>query len=99
MLNFEKILKVFAQYLKQDDVIEIVMTQHGYTVLMWDRKQKNWWQAECCATPEKLLDVLLESYSLYMEEKRCCCRRDLTKAEKAEIDAELYRIKSLCEQK
>lgn len=99
MLTFEKILDVFAQYLMQDPVVEIVMTRRGYTVMLWDRKQENWWEAEYCATPEKMLEVLLESYGLYLEEIRCAGNRELTEEEKAEICADQQRIKALCEHK
>jgi len=97
-VTFEKILSVFADYLEHDVIVEIVMTRRGYTVMMWDRKQQNWWEAECCATPEKMLDVLLSSYGMYLEEKFCGAKRDLTAAEQAEIEQTKERMKVLCEQ-
>lgn len=98
MLTFEKVLNVFADYLEQDAVVEIVMTRHGYTVLMWDRMQQNWWEAECCATPDKLLNVLLNSYEMYLEEKICGGKRELTAAEQDEIQQAMNKRKALFEQ-
>lgn len=97
MLSFEKILNVFASYLKKDNVVEVVMTQHGYTVMLWDHKQQNWWQAEFCATPEKMLELLLDSYGMYLEERLCSAKRDLTEAERSEIEAAQREMKARCE--
>ena len=33
VLTFEKVLEVFKDYLASDDMYEIVMTSHGYTML------------------------------------------------------------------
>lgn len=99
MLTFQKVLEVFAQYLMQDSVVEVVRTRRGYTVLMWDQKQKNWWKNECCATPDQLLEVLLEAYELYLEETHCAGKRDLTSEEQEAICIETLRMKTLCKMK
>ena len=97
MLSYERVLNVFASYLKKDNVVEVVMTQHGYTVMLWDRMQQNRWQAEFCATPEKMLELLLDSYGMYLEESLCSAKRDLTEPERSEIEAAQRDMKARCE--
>ena len=96
MLTFEKILNVFASYLMQDKGIDVIKTRHGYTVLMWNSGQQNWCNAEFCATPEKMLELLQNSYGMYMEEKYCGGKRNLTETEKAWIEAEQSKMNYFC---
>ena len=39
MLTFEKVLEVFADYLKQDRLYEVVITSHGYTLMAWESER------------------------------------------------------------
>ena len=36
MLTFEKVLAVFADYLQQDPLYEVILTSHGYTLMAWE---------------------------------------------------------------
>ena len=42
MLTYEAVLKVFADYLKEDTDYEVVLTAHGYTVMGWDKYREDW---------------------------------------------------------
>lgn len=96
MLTFEIILNAFSDYLEQDDVVEVVSTSRGYTVMMWDRKQNDWWNVEYCGTPERMMDVMLNAYGMYLEERCCGGKHDLTATEKAEIRTAQEKMKALC---
>lgn len=61
MLTFEQVLEEFEGYLKEDTVCEVVSTSRGYTVMLWDDRQEEWYDVECCQTPEVLQRVLMEN--------------------------------------
>ena len=67
MLTNEKVLEIFQDYLNEDQATEVVMTRHGYAVMLWDHAGQDWSDVECCPTPEELFDKLLDSYALYQE--------------------------------
>ena len=91
MLTNEKVLDVFKDYLSQGPDYEVVMTSHGYTVMGWDDVGKDWRDVQYCGTPEALRDALLDDYGEYLMYlatlNGCDSNRDLTEAEKAEIQA------------
>lgn len=41
-MTFEKVLEVFNDYLNKDSVLEVVNTKRGYTVMIWDEKDEQW---------------------------------------------------------
>ena len=43
MMTFEKVLEVFNDYLNKDSVLEVVNTKRGYTVMIWDEKDEQWY--------------------------------------------------------
>lgn len=96
MLTFEKVLSVFADYLQQDPLYEVILTSHGYTLMGWEPRKNQWYTAEIMETPEILLDALLCKYAEYLEEQLTDSERDLTAAEQAGIDAKCSRLKALC---
>lgn len=59
MLTFKKVLKVFEQFLFENGIYEIVQTSHGYTVLEWDSRAKEWAGVQLCSTPEEMAEILL----------------------------------------
>lgn len=65
MLTFENVLDVFKDYLREDAEREIVRTKHCYAVLLWDAPAHDWSETIPCETPERLFDILLESYQMY----------------------------------
>ena len=67
MFTNEKVLEIFQDYLNEDQATEVVMTRHGYAVMLWDHAGQDWSDVECCPTPEELFDKLLDSYALYQE--------------------------------
>ena len=67
MLTFEKVLDVFKDYLAADDMFEVVMTHHGYAVLAWDERAKDWVDINACPTSEDLRDALLDGYENFTE--------------------------------
>lgn len=81
MLTFEKVLTVFGDYLQQDSLYEVVLTKHGYTLMAWEPARSTWYSAEYMATPELLLDSLLDAYTSFMEDRITDNERDLTKQE------------------
>lgn len=96
MLTFEKVLAVFADYLQQDPLYEVIFTSHGYTLMAWEPRKNQWYTAEIMETPEILLDALLCKYAEYLEEQLTDSERDLTAAERAEIDTKCGRLKTEC---
>ena len=62
MLTFEKVLDIFKNYLADDDMYEIVMTSHGYTVMEWDGRLGDWADSRLCKTPQDMADILLSGY-------------------------------------
>lgn len=96
MLSFEKVLAVFADYLQQDPLYEVVLTSHGYTLMAWEPKRNQWYTAEIMDTPEILLDTLLCKYAEYLEEQVTDCERDLTMEEQTAIQVKCDRRKADC---
>ena len=85
MLTFEKVLEVFKDYLASDDMYEIVMTSHGYTMLEWDCRMGHWVSLKLCKTPQDMADTLLCSYEGYLE-YQATLGRVLTEDDLAQIE-------------
>ena len=86
MLTFEKVLEVFKDYLASDDMYEIVMTSHGYTMLEWDCRMGDWVSLKLCKTPQDMADTLLCGYEGYLEYQATLGRRELTENDLAQIE-------------
>ena len=87
MLTNEAVLKCFEEYLQKDPDCEVVLTRHGYAVLLWNEPRQEWWEIFSCPTPEALFDKLLEAATQFHT-----CRLlqksgadDLTEQEEAEV--------------
>ena len=65
MLTFEKVLEIFADYLKEDPYAEVVRTRHCYALMMWDPAAHDWNDVIPCETPEELFDEILEQSDRY----------------------------------
>lgn len=87
MLTFEKVLEVFKDYLASEDMYEIVMTSHGYTILEWDTRQDDWTDAKLCRTPQDMADILLYAYTGNLEYQATLARRELTEDDLAQVEA------------
>ncbi|MDE7220643.1 MAG: hypothetical protein K2O45_13660 [Oscillospiraceae bacterium] len=96
MLTFEKVLEVFKEYLQQDPLYEVVFTRHGYTLMAWEPARNNWYSAEYMATPEILVDSLLDAHANYMEDRITDNERDLTEQETAEIKRQCDLLRAEC---
>ena len=96
MLTFEKELAVFADYLQHDPLYEVVLTKHGYTLMAWEPARSTWHSAEYTATPEALLDGLLDAYASFMEDQATGNERDLTEQETAEIKRQCDLLQAKC---
>lgn len=96
MMTFEKVLEVFKEYLTEDTNCEVVLTKHGYTVMQWDEKSKDWFGLEYCATPEDLQEELLSSYRMNEAEKITKARRELTEEETALIEVKTQNLAAQC---
>jgi len=92
MLTFEKVLEVFKDYLAEDTRYEIVMTSHGYTVLEWDSRANTWVGEELCATPEIMRDVLLDSFTGYLEYKAIIANGEVSEDEQIRITEQRQRL-------
>ncbi|MGO5113788.1 hypothetical protein ACTQ33_01985 [Candidatus Avoscillospira sp. LCP25S3_F1] len=68
MLNDESVLKLFEDYLRDNQDIEVVQTSHEKSLMLWDNAAKNWCEVVCCPTPESLFEKLLESACCYKED-------------------------------
>lgn len=99
MMTFEKVLEVFKDYLAEDTNCEVVLTKHGYTVMQWDEKSKDWYGVEYCETPEDLRDELLSSYHMREAEKITNTKRELTEEEASTINSNMQRLIAKCEEK
>ena len=96
MLTFEKVLTVFGDYLQQDSLYEVVLTIHGYTLMAWEPARSTWYSAEYMATPEVLLDSLLDAYANFMEDRITDNERELTKQETDEIQRQCSLLQAKC---
>ncbi len=85
MMTFEKVLEIFKDYLAEDTDSEVVLTKHGYTVMQWDEKSKDWYGVEYCKTPEDLREELLSSYRMTEAQKITKTKRELTEEERRKI--------------
>lgn len=98
MLTFENVLKVFDDYLREDTDLEIVLTKRGYTVLCWDNALRDWSTSDFCETPEDMRDTLVDSYMTFAQGRMTGGQRDLTPAEKQEIENECEKFRRLCDE-
>lgn len=67
MLTNESVLKIFANYLIEDDSLDLLETKHGYALMLWDTTAQDWSDIICCRTPEELFNRLLEFATSYYE--------------------------------
>ena len=88
MLTFEKVLSIFEQFLFENEIYEIVQTSHGYTILEWDSRAKEWIGVQLCSTPEEMAEILLDNLTGYLEYKATLGRRDLTYDDMAQVSAQ-----------
>ena len=95
-MTFEKVLEIFNDYLNSDTVLEVVKTKRGYTVMLWEEKEEQWFGVEHCKTPELLRDALLEGYHDFSEQQLTHNRRDLTNAETLDIQSRCKQLSDLC---
>ncbi len=96
MLDFSKVLDVFKDYLQCDPFYEVVSTSHGYTLMAWEPARKQWYNAEVMDTPEMLAAALLRAYAEYLEDQITGSERDMTKEERAQVDAKCEALKKSC---
>ena len=99
MLTFEKVMEVFADYLKQDPLYEVVLTSHGYTLMAWEPERSQWYSAEYMATPKDLMNSLLDAYANFREDQLTDNDQDLTQQEQAGLDRECSLLRSKCMEK
>lgn len=99
MLTFEKVLGVFADYLKQDQLYEVVTTSHGYTLMAWEPERRQWYSAEIMTTPEDLMGSLLDAYANFREDQITDNDRDLTQQEQVELGRECAILRKKCIEK
>ncbi|MFI3255409.1 MAG: hypothetical protein R3Y63_15340 [Eubacteriales bacterium] len=80
-MTFEKVLEVFHDYLKEDTICEVILTQRGYTVMFWDERQRDWFGMTHCNEPQDMVDVFLMGYSDMIEQGYTKNRREMTEEE------------------
>ena len=95
-MKFERVMEVFAEYLREDEDVTVIQTKQGYSVLVWDEAMRNWSRAEFCETPEILCQLLCAVYSDYLELGITDGGRDLTREEQDGIDAKRREMEERC---
>lgn len=88
MLTFEKVLEIFADYLKLDQELEVCKSRYGYIRVEFSGMEgpEDFCSGEVCHTPEELRDMLINAYQDYLEYGLVAEEeRDLTEQEKEEI--------------
>lgn len=91
-MTFDSVKDYFANYLNEDTECEVILTKHGYTVLVWDNRARDWDTCEYCGTPEMLLQSLIKAYKSFAELKITGAMRNLTRKEKEDIEANCKEI-------
>ena len=86
-MTFEKVLEVFNDYLNKDSVLEVVNTKRGYTVMIWDEKDEQWFGVEHCKAP---------GYRDFLEQQLTHNRRSLTETEILDIQNRCEQLYDLC---
>lgn len=92
MLTFEKVLAVFADYFQQDPSYDVIPNSHGYMLMAWEPSRNEWYSAEFTATPNILLDRLIDAYAIFLEDQATGNGREPTPSEIAEIKTEYKRL-------
>ena len=64
--------------------------------MAWEPVRSTWYSAEHMATPEVLLDSLLDAYASFMEDQITDNERDLTEQETAEIKRQCDLLRAKC---
>lgn len=96
MMTFEKVLSVFADYLKQDTAVEVITTSRGYSVLRWSEREKNWADFEHCSSPEKMFAELSNQYESFRFIQITGYKRELSQEEEGTIQEEIEAMKKSC---
>ena len=99
MMTFESVLNVFSGYLQADPLYEVVLTSHGYTLLAWEPGRNDWYSAEFTATPDILLNKLVDAYANFLEDQITANERELTPLETAEIETKCRLLQEQCRTK
>lgn len=68
----------------------------GYTVMIWDEKDEQWFGVEHCKAPELLRDALLDGYRDFLEQQLTHNRRSLTETEILDIQNRCEQLYDLC---
>ncbi len=96
-MTFEKVLAVFADYLQEDTICQVVTTPQGYTVLYWDKSQEDWYSIVYCKTPEVMRDTFLGGCHDFLEYGFTKARRELTPEEDAIIKQRCEELSKQCD--
>lgn len=94
-MTFEKVMEVFADYLHEDTDCEVIQTRHGYTVLIWDNRAREWDICAYCPTPQVLCDQLAGAYADFAELQLTKGERELTESEQIRIMGECDKLRRL----
>lgn len=95
MLTFKKVLAAFKDYLEDDDCCTVLMTPRGYTILGQDESCQNWAEAEFCATPEVVRDLLLTDLACHLKNKITSCERPLEDDKQEKVQQQENEIAAL----
>lgn len=66
-LSYGKVLRVFSGFLKQDKETEVVRTEHGYVILVWNEKYQNYTDAEAVTSPRELAEYLAGTFTTFLQ--------------------------------
>ena len=69
MITLEKILNVFADYLAEDQTLEVMELKHGYYVVSWQSLTQHYEFSNFCPTLDELANVLTSYYAQNLKYK------------------------------
>lgn len=91
MLTFEKVQKIFEDYLAIDKTIEVYKSRYGCVWVEFD-EDLQYCTGKVCHTPKELSELLLSDYRSYVEVELTQGKRELTEDDKKQVDilCEMY---------
>ena len=85
MLTFEKVQKIFEDYLAIDKTIEVYKSRYGCVRVEFD-EDLQYCTGEVCHTPKELFELLLSDYRSHVEVELTQGKWELTENDEKQVD-------------